>query len=346
MAPEPSVTRLYRRLGVVILALMATAATAATTAVAATTTAATTTTTAAAAAGSPSVTLTPPSSGPVPKTVNVLVKGCASGPIKITDSLNGGSQTIARNRAPATVVSHGTPGTYTVTATCSNGAAARALFIVTRKKLAVKLSPSTSGPVTKTINVSVIGCPPGSIKITDTINGGSQTIKHDGAPATIVSQGTPGKYKVTATCTDGVSAHAGFVVSRGSGPKVKLRPSSSGPVTKTINISVTGCPPGSIKITDTINGGSETIKHDDAPATVVSQGQPGNYTVTAKCADGTKGHAAFVVTPDGPIQTGDGTTSRPGGPWVPLGIALVILGAAGGTGLCFRRRGDGRRLGG
>ncbi len=332
MGPEPSVTRLGRRLGIVILVLVAT--------VAATTTAAV------GAAGNPSVTLSPPSSGPVPKTVKVSVKGCAPGPIKITDSLNGGSQTIARNGAPATVVSHGTPGTYTVTATCSNGAAARSLFVVTSKKLAVKLSPSKSGPETKTVKVSVTGCPPGSITIMDTINGGSQTIKHDGAPATIVSQGTPGTYEVTAKCADGVSAHAVFVVSRGSGPKVKLRPSSSGPVTKTINISVTGCPPGSIKITDTINGGSQTIKHNDAPATVVSQGQPGNYTVTARCADGAKGHAAFVVTPQGPIQTGDGTTSRPGGPWVPLGIALVILGAAGGAGLFLRRRRDGRGLAG
>lgn len=57
----------------------------------------------------------------------------------------------------------------------------------------------------------------------------------------IPSTGTPGKYAVTAKCSaDGATAKGSFVVNRGAGPKVVLDPSTTGPVTKTINVVVTG----------------------------------------------------------------------------------------------------------
>ncbi len=299
--------------------------------------------TATAEASTPTVTLKPTGSGSgTTVTASVNVQGCPAGKITIADTIGGGTQTIAKNGAPATVVSHGTPGNYSVTATCTNGAKATAPFVVTKAKgPSVKLSPASAGPATTTIKVSVQGCPPGKIKITDTINDGSQTIKKNGAPATIVSQGNPGKYKVTAKCAaDGATSTASFAVTHGDPPKVVLDPSSSGPVTKTINVVVTGCPAGKIKISDTINDGSQTIKKDKAPATIVSQGNPGTYTVTAKCADGASGHAQFVVTPDGPIQTGGGSTfQRAQGPGWPLalGLAMIALGSLGAFGLGYRR---------
>lgn len=93
------------------------------------------------------------------------------------------------------------------------------------------------------------------------------------------------------------------------------------------------------RILDNRNDGSQTIKKNKAPATIVSQGNPGTYSVTAKCSDGAKGQAPFVVTPDGPIQTGDGTMFRqahgPGWP-MGLGLAMLVLGSLGGLGLGYR----------
>jgi hypothetical protein len=327
----------------------AAAAAATTTSTAAPAAAATTTPTAtvppstsATAASAPTVKLSPTGSGSgTTVTASVKVEGCPAGKITIADTIGGGTQTIATNGAPATVVSHGTPGTYSVTATCVNGAHASVPFVVTKVKgPSIKLSPASTGPTPTTINVSVQGCPPGKIKITDTINDGSQTIKKDGAPATIPSPGTPGKYSVTAKCSaDGATAKGSFVVDSGDAPKVTIDPSTTGPVTKTINVVVTGCPPGKIKITDTINDGSQTIKKDKAPATIVSQGNPGTYSVTAKCSDGAKAQAPFVVTPDGPIQTGGGSTfQKAQGPGWPMGIglAMLILGSLGAFGLGYR----------
>lgn len=330
-------------------AAAATATAAATTSPAAATTAPTatvppSTSTSATAASAPTVKLSPTGSGSgTTVTASVKVEGCPAGKITIADTIGGGTQTIATNGAPATVVSHGTPGTYSVTATCVSGAHASAPFVVTKVKgPSIKLSPASTGPTPTTINVSVQGCPPGKIKITDTINDGSQTIKKDGAPATIPSPGTPGKYAVTAKCSaDGATAKGSFVVDRGAGPKITLEPSTTGPVTKTINVVVTGCPPGKIKITDTINHGSQTINKDKAPATIVSQGNPGTYSVTAKCSDRANAQAPFVVTPDGPIQTGGGSTfQKAQGPGWPtgLGLAMLVLGSLGAFGLVYRRR--------
>ncbi|MBV8989402.1 MAG: hypothetical protein JO372_12660 [Solirubrobacterales bacterium] len=282
----------------------------------------------------PTVKLSPAATGPIRATIKVSVTGCAPGIIRITDTINGGSQTIRGNGAPAAIVSKGAPGRYTVTAKCSDGAIGRALFVVNSHRPSVKLSPVSSGPVIKTVTVSVTGCPPGSIRITDTINGGSQRIRGNGASATVVSDGTPGTYSVTAKCSDGETARAKFVVHRGNGPIVTLSPSTTGPVTTTVNITVTGCPKGPIRITDTINNGSQTIRGNGAPATVVSQGNPGNYTVTAKCANGETAHAVFVVTPGGVVQTGGGSTSSRGSSELTtLGLALLALGATGGVGL-------------
>jgi coenzyme F420-reducing hydrogenase gamma subunit len=303
-----------------------------------------------AAAAHPKVTLSPTGSGKGQKTkIAVGVSKCPAGSITITSTLSKSSHTISGNGKPATVVSHGTPGTFTITATCASGAKASAKFVVTKQRgPSVSLSPSSTGPVPKTVDVKVQGCPPGNIKITDTINSGTQTIKKNGAPATIPSPGTPGTYQIVAKCTaDGMTAGAGFMVTKGSGPTVALDPSSTGPVTRTIDVDVTGCPPGNIKISDTINGGVQMIRKDAAPATIVSQGDPGTYTVTAKCmADAAKGHAQFVVTPDGPIQTGGGATFSGDGPGWTLwtGAALLALGLAGGLGLVGRRvRGRSRR---
>jgi hypothetical protein len=204
----------------------------------------------------------------------------------------------------------------------------------------VKLSPTGSGSgTTVTASVKVEGCPAGKITIADTIGGGTQTIATNGAPATVVSHGTPGTYSVTATCVNGAHASVPFVVTKVKGPSIKLSPASTGPTPTTINVSVQGCPPGKIKITDTINDGSQTIKKDKAPATIVSQGNPGTYSVTAKCSDGAKAQAPFVVTPDGPIQTGGGSTfQKAQGPGWPMGIglAMLILGSLGAFGLGYR----------
>jgi hypothetical protein len=301
-----------------------------------------------AAAARPRVTLSPTGSGKGQTTkIAVGVSKCPAGAIKITSTLNKHSQTISGNGKPATVVAHGMPGTYTITATCASGAKASAKFIVTKQRgPSVSLSPSSTGPVPRTVKVTVHGCPPGNIKITDTINSGVQTIKQNGAPATIPSPGTPGTYQIVAKCTaDGMTAGAGFMVTKGTGPTVALDPSSTGPVTRTIDVDVTGCPPGRIKISDTINGGIQMIKRDGAPATIVSQGDPGTYTVTARCmANAVKAHAQFVVTPDGPIETGGGATFSAGsGPGWTLwtGAVLLALGLAGGLGL-FGRRALGR----
>ncbi len=285
-------------------------------------------------ASRPTVKLTPAATGPIRATIKVSVTGCAPGIIKITDTVNGGSQTIRGNGAPAAIVSKGALGRYSVTARCSDGAIGRALFVVNSHRPSVTLSPASTGPVIKTVTVSVTGCPPGSIRITDTINGGSQQIRGNGAPATVVSDGTPGTYSVTAKCSDGETARARFVVHKGNGPIVTLNPSSTGPVTTTINVTVTGCPKGPIRITDTIDNGSQTIRGNGAPATVVSEGNPGNYTVTARCANGENAHALFVVTPSGVVQTGGGSTSSRGnGELTTLGLALLALGATGGVGL-------------
>ena len=346
------VSRPLRALTATIVAALLVGVVAATAAAAATTTSASATGPGAAVDSSsakPIVALSPTGSGRgETTTIAVDVEACPAGSIKITNTVDNGSQRIARNGAPATVVSHGTPGSFSIKATCSNGAHASAPFVVTKARgPSVTLRPSFTGPVPKTVHVEVQGCPPGTIKITDSINGGSQTITKNRVPATIPSPGTPGKYHVTATCAaDGAGAHAGFVVKRGGGPTVSLHPASTGTVTKTVGVVVSGCPAGKIKITDTINGGSQTIKHDKAPATIVSQGNPGTYEVTARCSDGAKAHAQFVVTPDGPIQTGGGSTfSRGEGPrWMTwTGIAMLALGIAGGLALVVRRERDRRR---
>jgi hypothetical protein len=102
----------------------------------------------------------------------------------------------------------------------------------------VKLSPTGSGSgTTVTASVKVEGCPAGKITIADTI-GGTQTIAKDGAPATVVSHGTPGTYSVTATCTNGAHASAPFVVTKAKGPSIKLSPASNGPTPTTINVAV------------------------------------------------------------------------------------------------------------
>src|SRR6202012_4428905 len=161
----------------------------------------------------------------------------------------------------------------------------------------VTITPTGSGKgATTTIAVGVSGCPTGAITITDTVNNGTQSIAGNGKPATVVSHGTPGTYTITATCTGGSKASAQFMVTKAKGPSVTLSPSSTGPVPKTIKVAVQGCPPGAIKITDTINDGSQTIKKDGAPATIPSPGTPGKYTVTAKCsADAATAHAGFLV---------------------------------------------------
>ena len=304
----------------------------------------TTTPAASSAAASPKVKLKPSGSGKGTSTrIAIHVSGCPKGSIKIDNTIDDSSQTISGNGAPATMMSHGKPGNYRFTAVCHDGTKASAVFAVTTAKgPSVTLNPASTGPKSQTVHVHAEGCPPGDIKITDTINGGSQTIKHNNAPATIPSEGNPGTYKVTATCAaDGDSASGVFVVDSSNAPHVSLDPSSTGPVTKTIDVKVTGCPTGKIKITDTINGGSQTIKHNNAPATIVSEGDPGTYTVTAHCSDGQTANAQFVVGPNGPIQTGGGALAMRGsGPGWPrtLGLALIALGCLGAGGLFVRRR--------
>lgn len=129
------------------------------------------------AASRPTIKLTPAATGPIRATIKVSVTGCPKGSITIKDSLNGGTQKIRGNRAPAAVISKGKPAKYAIVATCSNGATARAVFVVDSIRPKVKLNPTSSGPVTATIDVSVTGCPAGPIRITDTINGGSQRIR-------------------------------------------------------------------------------------------------------------------------------------------------------------------------
>ncbi len=74
--------------------------------------------------------------------------------------------------------------------------------------------------------------------------------------------------------------------------------------------------------------------------------QPGTYTPSIDCSDGSSTFAHLTVTtvaPKGGAQTGDGTTStRTSGGLSAVGLALIGAGAVGG-GFALRRRGPSRR---
>jgi hypothetical protein len=293
-----------------------------------------------------------------PSGVSVTVSGTGFTPGRTVTTTIGTGATITSCGATVSAtgtfsctvtISSGTPATYIVTATGSDGSfdAATATFKVTAP--AITISP-TQGPSGASVTVTGTGFTPGatitaSISAGATITGCSATVSATGTfscSATITSS-TPASYTVTATGSDGGNDHASTAYSV-TAPAITVAP-GQGPSGVSVTISGTGFTPGAtitaaITAGASVTGCSATVSGTGTfSCTAIISGTASGipYTLSATGSDGAfdRATAPFTITTPAislsPTQGPSGATVTISGTGFTPGATITASISAGAT---------------
>ncbi|MCX6306607.1 MAG: hypothetical protein NT040_16705, partial [Bacteroidetes bacterium] len=236
-------------------------------------------------------------------TPNGPVTFCQGGSVMLTAS--GGTGYLWSNAVTAASITVSTGGTYTVTATNTNGCTDTESILVTVNSLpTAAITPG--GPVTF--------CQGGSVILTAT--GGTGYIWSNAATTAAINVSAGGIYTVTATNASGCTDTENILVTVNSLPIAAITP--GGPTTF--------CQGSSVILTAT--GGAGYVWSNAATTAAINVSAGGTYTVTATNANGCTDTENILVT----VNSLPTAAITPGGPVTFCQGGSVMLTATGGAG--------------